>query len=349
MTPKQLDLFGEAPDDASPLVRPARSDWAKAAERAGALPSRLRFGTSSWAFPGWIGLVYDQASDKRALSRHGLDAYARHPLLRTVGVDSAYHAPVPTDRLRAYATQVPNDFRFLVKTPALVTDPFVRAAGGRPTAPNARFLEPTVATEFAVRPFIDGLGDHGGVLLLQFPPLGKQITANPRRFAEDLYRFLRRLPSGPIYAVELRDRELLTRDFAEALRHGGAHAARSLHPRLPALHHQNQLYAELPRGPLIVRWMLRSNRGYQEARMQYRPFDRLCEPDPAARAEIADLVSDGLEAGREVYVIANNKAEGCAPLSLMALADALRGNHRRGIDGRGATSVDYPRRGFEGG
>lgn len=318
---QQLDLFGDAPEDASPLVRPADCSWAEA--RAADLPRRLRLGTSSWAFPGWIGLLYDQASDARALSRHGLKAYAQHPLLRTVGVDSAYHAPVPTERLRGYAEQVPADFRFLVKTPALITDPFARGPGGRPTEPNGGFLDPGLATDLAVRPFIDGLGERGGVLLLQFPPLGRDITASPRRFAESLYRFLKRLPEGPRYAVEVRDRELLTADLAAALRHGGAHPAYSLHPRLPPLHQQQELFADHPAGPMILRWMLRANRGYAEARARFQPFDRLREPDPAARAEIVDLVAEALAQDRDVYVIANNKAEGCAPLSLLALARGL--------------------------
>nr|WP_236786629.1 DUF72 domain-containing protein [Allochromatium tepidum] len=47
------------------------------------------------------------------------------------------------------------------------------------------------------------------------------------------------------------------------------------------------------------------------------------EQDPTARDLIARLVSEALSAGREVYVIANNKAEGCAPLSLSGLAGTL--------------------------
>lgn len=321
---EQLALFKAVPDDERPPL--ARGALTEAAERARAPPSQLRLGTSSWSFPGWIGLLYDARTERRRLSRHGLNAYARHPLLRTVGVDSGYHAPVPVERLRAYADQVPDDFRFLVKAPAAVTDPFRRAAGGRPTESNVRFLDPEVATELAVRPFVEGLDERGGVLLLQFPPLGSRITANPRRFAEDLYRFLRRLPSGLPYAVEVRDPDLLTADLTEALRHGGAHPVHAVHPRLPALSRQGALFAALPAGPLIVRWMLRPNRGYEEARLSYRPFDRLCEPDPSTRDQIVALVSEGLAKGREVYVIANNKAEGSAPLSLLGLAEVLLGD-----------------------
>ncbi len=150
--------------------------------------------------------------------------------------------------------------------------------------------------------------------------MGPGITSNPRRFAEDLYRFLHRLPPGPVYAVELRDSDLLTRDLAEALRHGGARPAFGIHPRLPGLARQRALFADQPPGPLIVRWVLRTNRGYDEARTLYRPFDRIREPDPDNRRLVADLTPRALDSGQEVFVIVNNKAEGSAPLSLLALA-----------------------------
>ena len=56
-----------------------------------------------------------------ALGREGLRHYARHPLLRTVGIDRSYYAPIPLDDLRAYADQLPAGFRCCLKAPAAVT------------------------------------------------------------------------------------------------------------------------------------------------------------------------------------------------------------------------------------
>ncbi|RNE90543.1 DUF72 domain-containing protein [Marichromatium sp. AB31] len=315
---EQLDLFG-APTAAETVAPAPRSQPEQS------LPAGLRLGTSSWSFPGWDGLVYAGAHPSSRLSRHGLGAYAAHPWYRTVGVDSGYHAPLPRARLAGYAEQVPPDFRFLVKAPALITDPFERGGGGVPRATNPGFLDPTRATELAVAPFVEGLGSRAGVLLFQFPPLGRALAEQPRRFAEALYRFLHRLPQGPCYAVEVRDRGLLTRDLAEALRHGGARPAHALHPRLPDLAAQQQCFADLPPGPVVIRWMLHAGFGYEAARRRYAPFDRLHDPDPASRAAIARLVRAALGAGESVYVIVNNKAEGCAPLSLEALGAEILG------------------------
>ena len=213
------------------------------------------------------------------MSRDGLSAYSRHPLLRTVGVDSGFYAPLDARRLARYAEQVPLDFRFLVKAPASITDRFRRVAGGRIREPNPGFLDLELALEQAVAPYCEGLGERAGVLLFQFPPLGRDITDNPRRFAEDLYRFLRRLPTGPTYAVELRDEALLTPDLAAAMHHGGAVPGLAAHPRLPLIQTQGELFANYDDGPLVIRWLLRRNRTYEEARDHYQPFDRLAEPD----------------------------------------------------------------------
>lgn len=292
---------------------------------AAALPPGVRLGTSSWSFQGWTGLVWAADASKAVLSRDGLTAYARHPLFGTVGVDSGFYAPLDAARLTRWAEQVPADFRFLVKAPATVTQRHQRDQSGR-WRPNPSFLDADTALRQAVEPFMDGLGDRAGVLLFQCPPQGRQVDA--RRFAEDLYRFLRRLPAGPTYAVELRDAHLMTSDLAAALRHGGAVPSLAAHPRVPPLQQQRALFDDQPLpgsqpGPLVIRWLLRCNRGYEEARDLYGPFDRLAEPDRETRGAVIALVRAALAEGREVFVIVNNKAEGSSPLSILELARGL--------------------------
>jgi uncharacterized protein YecE (DUF72 family) len=340
---EQLDLFGFAPEDKPRAPVSACADEPAILDLTGRLPDRLRLGTSSWSFTGWNGILYAGNPDKAALSRDGLTAYAAHRWLRTVGIDSSFYALPKSARLARYRAAVPADFRFLIKAPALLTDASERGAGGRPIGRNPSFLDTDLAVEQVVAPILEGLGDRMGVLLFQFPPTGMRVTEAPRRFAEDLYRFLRRLPVGPTYAVELRDTELLTRDLAEALRHGGARPGFSVHPRLPGLAEQQTLFRGLPPGPRILRWVLRPNRGYEEARSLYKPFDQLREPDPTNHRLIAALAREALDCGEEVFIIANNKAEGSAPLSLLALAETIavrrsRGSHPDQADGGDPTS-----------
>ena len=102
---------------------------------------RWHFGTSSWHFPGWAGIVYADTRPEAELSRHGLHALSRHPLLRSVSLDRAFYRSLDRATYASLAAQVPDTFRFLVKAPASVTDAVVRdPARGQAVCANPGFL-----------------------------------------------------------------------------------------------------------------------------------------------------------------------------------------------------------------
>jgi uncharacterized protein YecE (DUF72 family) len=319
---RQLDLFGPPPAETGGVLGPAEvSDETAALARE--LPKNLRLGTSSWSFPGWEGLVWDRAATKKQLARKGLAVYARHPLLRAVGVDRTYYAPVSAAAFADYAAAVPEDFRFLVKASNQCTTPQHRDARGRPEGPNDLFLRASFAADDVVAPYVEGLSDKGGSLLFQFPPLGKKITDSPERFAERLHRFIDDLPRGPRYAVELRDGDLLVPLYFEALEDCGARHCFNIHPRMSSIEQQRAAAGNRTAGPLVARWMLHAGLGYEEAQSRYSPFSSLVDEDPPNRSALAELVLDHALAGHDVIVTANNKAEGSAPLTLYRLAGAI--------------------------
>jgi uncharacterized protein YecE (DUF72 family) len=310
-------------------------------ELAAHLPEGLRLGTSSWTFPGWAGLVYRDAQPETVLSRQGLAAYARHPLLRSVGIDRTFYAPLPATELAPMAAAVPEDFRFLVKAHAALTMPFDQwrrmPYAGR--SPTDHFLNAAYAAEQVVAPVLEGLGTKTGVILFQFPPLGPPYARTALRFADHLARFLEGLPTlpvdaqgrGPRYAVEIRNREFLGPAYATALGARGVVHCLNVHPRMPTLAAQARLILDghavagiSTRPPLtVVRWMLHPAHEYATAREEFAPFDRLAAPDAESRSAVAAEVAAALARQDEVIVIANNKAEGSAPLTLQYLAAAL--------------------------
>lgn len=309
----QIPLFasqGSAVESASP-----RAEDAAAAER---LPERIRIGTSSWSFPGWAGSVWRRDVRAPLLARHGLAAYARHPLLRAVGIDRSYYAPPDAETFARYAAAVPAGFRFLVKAHQHVTCARLPAPGGRSEA-NPRFLDAGYAADAVVAPAVAGLGSKLGALVFQFPPQDPAVVGGPQEFAERLHRFLGRLPRGPAYAVEIRTEAWFTPAYVQALRDSGAVHCLALHPRLPDLDTQQTALAPDAR-LLVARWMLRRGLRYEQARERYAPFDRLAEPDPRNRERLAGLLARTAARGAAALVTVNNKAEGSAPLSVFALA-----------------------------
>jgi uncharacterized protein YecE (DUF72 family) len=315
--PAQHDLFGAPPADAEPVRAASPSE--EVVEVARRLPKNLHFGTSSWSFPGWVGIVYAQLYGVAQLARHGLAAYARHPLLNAVNVDSAFYKVPSTEQLTRYAKAVPENFRFMVKAySGLTAEPESSMALKRLAEPV--FLDAEFAARQVVKPLVDSLGAKLGSILFQFSPLGPRYTRAPNDFVARLGEFLSALPVGPTYAVELRDPEILGSQYEGVLRATGAVHCSNVHARMPPVDRQVSSGAQ---GPLLIRWMLRAGDDYESARARYAPFDRLREPDKLNRDRIASMAGAGLSAGRDVHVVAANKAEGSAPLTIFELAKTI--------------------------
>lgn len=291
---------------------------------AGALPEGLYFGTSSWSFPTWVGLVYEREASKARIARHGLAAYAQHPLLRCVGLDRAWYATLSATTFRRYAQVVPEEFRFIVKAHRACTTPEGPTSGWLPSGssePRSTFLDPEYAKQYVIGPTLAGLGDRVGSILFQFPPLSVHFTLRGPQFIERLHDFLIALPSGPQYAVELRNWKLITTEYFQALSDTRVSHCFSGHPAVMSIGEQHALGGCGIPGTTLIRWNLFPTLGYEEARARYFPFNRIVNRDTPARDAIVKIGREALGRGDTVFVIANNKAEGCAPCSLFELAE----------------------------
>jgi uncharacterized protein YecE (DUF72 family) len=289
---------------------------------ANRLPDVLRLGTSSWSFPGWDGIVYDRRVSQAVLARHGLAAYAQHPLLKTVGLDRTYYRPISAEDFRGYAEVVPEGFRFLVKAERTVTSP-TDPGDGSFRGRNPRFLDPGYATGEIIQPLVEGLGAKAGPILFQFSPFSPNLVGGRGAFLERLHGFLDALPKGPLYSVELRTPALLTEEYAAALQETGVAHCFTVHPAMTPLEGQLKLIRAFEQPALVVRWMLHAGLRYEVAKDRYEPFDRIVDEDSDSLERITVAAFDALVAERQVFVVVNNKAEGSSPLSVIRLAERL--------------------------
>src|SRR5207244_8289197 len=98
---KQPSLFDDPatlPPPPADLVALGRSD-----------PPNIRLRSSTWTYDGWAGEVYHRAY-RGAQPARRLEEYARYPLFRTVGIDSAFYDPPTEEVLAAYARALPPGF-----------------------------------------------------------------------------------------------------------------------------------------------------------------------------------------------------------------------------------------------
>ncbi|GLS15891.1 DUF72 domain-containing protein [Hydrogenophaga electricum] len=354
----QDDLFGDAappppptppgkpdaPASESPVPRRRRADDVRPAAHgpelaalATALPARLRLGSSSWSYPGWAGIVWDDHPYTDAtLSKHGLTAYGQHPLLRSVCIDRSFYRPLTEAQFERYAAQVPDDFRFVVKAPALVTDAQVRGEDGKGRQPNPAFLDPALAVSEFITPALAGLGDKVGALVFQLSPLPFVQLQRLPLLLERLRTMLRALPDvrsatpDGVVAVEVRDPEWLSPtvapQLAAVLKETGATYCLGLHAKMPRLAEQLPLLRALWPGPMVCRWNLNPLHGaygYEDAQREYGPYDRIHDVDADTRALLVRTACGITGAGQNAYITISNKAEGCAPLSARALAEGV--------------------------
>src|SRR5579883_3373980 len=97
------------------------------AERAVSLATQgVYIGTSSWKYPGWLGMLYDRARyeyrGKFAMTRFNGECLAEYAeVFKTVCIDAAYYNFPSQQYLEGMVNQTPDDFRFGLKVTDAIT------------------------------------------------------------------------------------------------------------------------------------------------------------------------------------------------------------------------------------
>lgn len=321
----QLGLFdrlGGPVSAADPPLPEPDPELCALAER---VPDHVRFGTCSWTFPGWSMVYRRRYTSKQAFSRECLTEYCRFPLFRSVEIDRSYYGPLSAADFRGYAQRLPPDFDCAMKVWQEITamvfpnHPRYRERAGMV---NGNFLDVGAFCDHVIAPIEESFSDYIGPLIVEIPP-PPPGRVEPRELESALARFLSQVPGGYRYAVELRDRRLLSERYFAVLRDYGAAHVFNYWTRMPTLREQMRIEGSMPGPFVMVRLMIPPGRNYEQLKAEYDPFDQICDPQPAMRQDVAALCARAGERGYPIYVFANNKAEGSSPLTVRALAEAV--------------------------
>lgn len=288
----------------------------------------VRFGSSSWAYEGWQGLVYHRSYPKSRFSQDTLAEYASYavdgaPLFRTVGIDHSFYRPASAKQLAHYVEQVPDDFRFCSKVWEEITIPAyanLPRYGVKAGQPNQRFLDAGACRDLVIEPAQEGLGQKLGPFIFEFQRRGIE----PAAFLDQLDRFLGQLPPGVPYAIEVRNPALLGRRYRDILR---AHAVAHVYNHwtaMPPLAEQHRSLEQTFTAPhVVLRLLTPLGLAYEKAVERYKPYDRIVQPQPRMRQDTVTLVKQAAAEGKSAYVLVNNRSEGCSPLTVQALVEAF--------------------------
>lgn len=293
--------------------------------------SLVKFGTSTWAYEGWQGLIYQKSYPKGRFKQDCLAEYARYEyrgqrLFQTVGDDRAFYRPPTAEELRHSAAQLPEGFEVCSKVWQEITIPAFPAHpryGARAGQPNPGFLDATVFLEQVLAPYRHAFRGHTGPFIFEFQRTG----ISPEDFLSRLDRFLGRLPADHAYAVEVRNALVLGPRYQAVLTmHGVAHVYNHW-TSMPALADQHRRLGHAFTAPFVlIRLLTPLGMRYEDAVRTAAPYTRLVRPLPRMRAETLSLLNEAVEQQQRPYVLVNNRAEGCAPLTIQALVDDLEGS-----------------------
>jgi uncharacterized protein YecE (DUF72 family) len=287
---------------------------------AARVPEQVLFGTSTWTYPGWTGLVYHRSYPKSAPAARMLEEYARFPLFRTVGIDSSFYRPPSPSTLEAYAKALPPGFPCVSKVWEQIT---VHTHAGLREGPrgelNPDYLNADLFLQEMYQPYQRHFRGHAGPFVFEF----QASRLESQEFANRLDAFFGKLPREGQYAVEVRNEELLTPAYFAVLReHGVAHVFNSW-TRMPTIGTQLDLPGSITATFIVARVLLRPGMYYDEAVDAFSPYDRIREPNPEMRSDVARLIDQAKTMRVPAYILVNNRAEGSAPRTIMEIVRGL--------------------------
>ena len=314
----QPDLFGDVPLPDPP------DDLKALAQR---IPPTIHFGTSTWTYDGWAGEVYHR-DYKGAQPAKRLEEYGRYPMFQTVGIDSAFYDPLSEETLAAYAKVLPPGFPCVSKVWDRITARRFnqdRRWGNLAGLRNPDFQNAQLFKDAVLLPYARVFRDHAGCFVFEFQAMRGKDLPDIGAWADELHGFLEQLPPDFRYAVELRNPELLHDLHGAVLKqHGVAHVFNSW-TEMPSIGAQLDLPWTFPANFTIARALLKPGRKYEDAVRRFEPYDQVREPQPDLRRDILRLMAEAVRRRIEALIVVNNRAEGNAPGTIRALAEAWAG------------------------
>jgi uncharacterized protein YecE (DUF72 family) len=300
------------------------------AEQAASLAVQgVYVGTSSWKYPGWLGIIYDRARyeyrGKFAESRFKRDCLEEYAeVFKTVCVDAAYYSFPSVQYLEGMVKLTPDDFLFGLKVTDTITIrkfPKLDRFGAQAGKPNENFLNADLFAKAFLKP-CEAVRPKIGLLMFEFSRFWPNDYEHGRDFIADLDRFFGQLPTGWPYGVEMRNRGWLRPEYSGCLaRHRVAHVFNSW-DAMPPVGDQMALPGSRTNPDLVAaRFLLKPGRKYEQAVKAFEPNDRIKKENPEARAAGRALIAEGQAAGpkRRTFVFVNNRLEGNAISTIAAM------------------------------
>ncbi len=259
----------------------------------------IRLGTSVFTAAGWADAFYP-AGLKPA---EYLSYYATQ--FDTVEVDSPFYRIPSPGTVRGWYAKTPANFLFAAKVPQTITHELVLKDS------EGEFKKFLATMEI--------LGEKLGPLLLQFPYFNRQTFPGVDDFLARMVPFLKQLPKGYRFAVEVRNRNWLVPALIEALRERSVALALIDHVWMPRPGELFERIDPVTADFTYIRW-LGDRKGIEE---RTKTWDRLIIDRRQELREWANVCWKINGRGIAIFAYANNHYAGFGPGTVRLFEELL--------------------------
>ena len=260
----------------------------------------LRIGTSAFTAEGWEGSFYPRGMKPADY----LSYYATQ--FDTVELDNTFYRTPAISTVKGWYAKTPPGFLFAAKVPQVITHEKVLVDC---EADLKHFLETMGELKEKLRP-----------LLFQFGYFNKSKFKSQAEFLARLKPFLRKLPKGFQYAVEIRNKNWLDARFAETLRERGVALALIDQSWMPRPWEMKEKIDLITADFTYVRW-LGDRKGIEE---QTKTWDKTIVNRTSDLKNWVEVFMKFFVRNLKIFAFANNHYGGHAPDTVKVFRELWR-------------------------
>lgn len=257
-----------------------------------ALPDNLYLGTSSWSSKDWVGPFYPESLKPSRF----IELYAQH--FRAVEIDSTFYSIPSPATVARWKEKTPEGFIFAAKIPRVIT--------------HDKVLKDCQKEFSTFLRTIDILEDRLGPLLFQFPYFNQTVFPSRGHFEKLLRPFLKSLPKGYQFALEIRNKNWISWDFVELLRDHSVSFALVAQLWMPRIDKLTKAL-DVVTGEVCYARFIGDRKGIES---KTRKWDRIIEDKTEEMKVWAEELKKITNRGVRTYAFFNNHYAGYAPDSV---------------------------------
>jgi uncharacterized protein YecE (DUF72 family) len=284
--------------------------------------SSIRFGTCSWKYESWKGLIYPEIEKFNYLKE-----YSNH--FNTVEIDQWFwslfapsKATLPQRKVvTEYKNSVPEGFLFTIKVPnSLTLTHYYRKNKSEDLIKNPYFLSADLFRQFieSIKP----LHNQIGCLIFQFEYLNKDKMASQSLFQNLIYEFFIKLTGTQLpIGIEIRNPNYLNKSFFELLEQLKIIPVLLEGYYMPSSIETCKKFTANFNGTVVFRLHGPDRTGIEK--LSNEKWNQIYIDRTKELEKLSELFADLLNRKLDLFINVNNHFEGSAPITIQKLKKML--------------------------